>query len=150
MVTLNKPILYSLIAGCLWAVIGLGIAWSVSAVRSSPSDVLRSFSGGLAAAPAIGLLVGLLARNFSRHGRTARVVVALANLYLAVWLFLLATSAASLVTGEVARSRGFETLVSGPVLGAFLGLTYTGFIVVLWPLSYLTHRVIGRAWNEAS
>ena len=75
-------------------------------------------------------------------------MVALANLYLAVWLFLMATSAVKLVVGEVGWSRGFEAFVSGPILGALLGLTYTGFVLLLWPLSYVNHTLVSRAWNR--
>ena len=134
----HNPILYSLISGCVWAVIGFALAWSVSPIRSTPTEVVRSFAGGLVAAPLIGVLVGLLSRNFSRLARSARVMVALANLYLAVWLFLMATSAVKLVGG----------FVSGPILGALLGLTYTGFVLLLWPLSYVNHTLVSRAWNR--
>jgi hypothetical protein len=145
----NRPMLYSLISGCMWAVIGFAIAWIVSPIRSTPSEVVRTFSGGLIAAPLIGMLVGLLSRNFSRLGQSARIAVALANLYLAVWLFLMATSVMRLLMGEVGWSRGFEALVSDPIVGALLGLTYTGFVLLLWPLSYINHAVVGRAWNQA-
>ena len=145
----NNPILYSLISGCVWAVIGFAIAWSVSPIRYTPTEVVRSFAGGLVAAPLIGVLVGLLSRNFSKLGRSARVMVALANLYLAVWLFLMAASVVKLVVGEIAWSRGFEAFVSDPIVGALLGLTYTGFVLLLWPLSYVNHALVSRAWNQA-
>ena len=106
------------------------------------------FAGGLVAAPLIGVLVGVLSRNFSKHGRPARITVALANLYLAVWLFLMAASVVRLLLVEVERSRAFEAIVSGPIVGALLGLTYTGFVLLLWPLSYVNHTVVGRAWNQ--
>ena len=144
----NNPILYSLISGCVWAVIGFAIAWSVSPIRSTATEVARSFAGGLVAAPLIGVLVGLLSRNFSRFGRSARVMVALANLYLAVWLFLMAASAVKLVVGEIGWSRGFEAFVSDPIVGALFGLTYTGFVLLLWPLSYANHTLVSRAWNQ--
>ena len=47
----HNPILYSLISGCVWAVIGFAIAWSVSPIRSTPTEMVRSFAGGLVAAP---------------------------------------------------------------------------------------------------
>ena len=73
-------------------------------------------------------------------------MVALANLYLAVWLFLMATSAVKLVVGEIGWSRGFEAFVSGPIVGALLGLTYTGFVLLLWPLSwYVNHTLVSRS-----
>jgi hypothetical protein len=142
------PVLYSLVSGCLWAVIGFAIAWSVAPMRSTPSDVVRGFSGGLVAAPFIGLLIGTLARNFSRLGQSARIAVALADLYLAVWLFLLASSVVGVLAGNVPWSRGFEALVSDPIVGTLLGLTSTGFVLLLWPVSYVNHTLVGRAWNQ--
>jgi len=29
------------------------------------------------------------------------------------------------------------------------GLTFTGYFLVLWPLAYLNHSVVARAWSEA-
>jgi hypothetical protein len=145
----KRPIVYSLISGCVWAVIGFAIAWSVSPVRSTPAQVVRAVWGGLVAAPVIGVLVGLLSRNFSELGWSAKVTVALANLYLAVWLFIMAANVVKLLAGEGGWSQGFKALVSGPIIGAFLGLTYTGFVLFLWPLSYVNHTLIGRAWKRA-
>lgn len=133
----------------MWAVIGFAVAWSVSPIRSTPSDVVRGFSGGLVAAPLIGLLMGSLARKFSRLGQPARIAVALANLYLAVWLFLMASNVVALLVGAVPWSRGFEALVWSPIVGTLAGLTYTGFVLLLWPVSYVNHALVGRAWNQA-
>jgi hypothetical protein len=96
----------------------------------------------------IGLLIGTLARNFSRLGQAARIAVALANLYLAVWLFLLASSVVELLVGNVPWSRGFEALVSDPIVGTLFGLTSTGFVLLLWPVSYRNHTLVGRAWIQ--
>jgi len=106
------------------------------------------FAGGLVAAPLIGMLVGLLSRKFSWLGQSARIAVALGNLYLAVWLFLMAAGIVRLLGGEVGWAQAFEALVSDPIVGAVLGLTYTGFFILLWPLSYVNHTLIGRAWNH--
>src|SRR5687767_3107737 len=113
----SRPVLYSLVSGCLWAVIGFAIAWSVAPIRSTRPMSYEASSGGLVAAPLIGLLIGKLARNFSRLGQSARIAVALANLYLAVWLFLLASSVVGLLAGNVPWSRGFGALVSDPIVG---------------------------------
>jgi hypothetical protein len=39
-------------------------------------------------------------------------------------------------------------LVLDPVMGAFFGLTYTGYFLLLWPLSYVNHALVARAWKE--
>jgi hypothetical protein len=143
----NKPMVYSLISGCIWSVIGFAIARSVSPTHSTLSEVVRTFWGGIVAAPVIGMLVGLLSRNFSGLGRSARIAVALANLYLAVWLFLLAANVVRLLEGGGEWS--FRALTSDSIVGAFLGLTYTGFVLLLWPLSYVNHTLVGQAWKRA-
>ena len=93
--------------------------------------------------------MGSLSRKFSRLGHSARIAVALANLYLAVWLFLMASNVVGLLVGEVPWSRRFEALVSDPIVGTLLGLTYTGFVLLMWPVSYVNHALVGRAWNQA-
>lgn len=144
----NRPILYSLLSGCVWAVVGFGVAWSVSPIGSTPSEVGRMFLGGIIAAPVIGVLVGLLSREFSELGRPARIMIALADLYLAVWLFLLATNVVRVLFGGAGPLQASEAFVSGPVVGTLLGLTYTGFVVLLWPLSYVNHTLVAREWSR--
>ncbi len=56
--------------------------------------------------------------------------MALGDLYLGAFLFLWAA--------------GID-----PVRGVLLGLTFTGYFLVLWPLSYLNHALVARAWNAA-
>jgi hypothetical protein len=56
--------------------------------------------------------------------------MALGDLYLGAFLFLWAA--------------GID-----PFRGILLGLTSTGYFLVLWPLSYLNHALVARAWNAA-
>jgi hypothetical protein len=56
------------------------------------------------------------------------VLVALADLYFGAFLFLWATGIP-------------------PLVGLVLGLTLSGYFVVLWPLSYLNHTLIAAAWT---
>ena len=121
------------------------MARSVAPIGFTPSEVLRTVLGGVVAAPVIGVLVGGLSRRFARLGLSARIAVALANLSLAVWLFLVAAGVANLLDGRGAWSR---SLVSEPIRGTLFGLTYTGFVLVLWPLSYVNHVMVGRMWRR--
>jgi hypothetical protein len=148
----KKLVAYSLISGCVWAAIGLAIAWlvsPVSPVRTPLGEVPRTFGGGLVAAPVIGVLIGRMSRNFLAFRRPTRLAIALANVYLASLLFLMAVNLPRLFEGHVARPRVFSALISGPIFGAIFGLTYTGFVLVLWPLSYANHSLIGRAWKRS-
>ncbi len=48
------------------------------------------------------------------------------------------------------QQLALRALVVDPVMGALLGLTYTGYVLVLWPLSYANHLFVARAWNAAN
>jgi hypothetical protein len=85
-------------------------------------------SGGILVSPLIGVLIGLVSRGFLNLGRSGRIVAALGDLYVAAFLFLWATGV-------------------DPVRGILFGLTFTGYILVLWPLSYANHVLIARAWQ---
>jgi len=127
-------------------------SYAVSPIHSTPLDVVRRFQGGIVAVPAIALLVGYNARRFSYLSR-ARFWLALGDLYLATYLFLLATAIGHVGGDWIARGHVESLrrpLLVDPLLGTILGLTYTGFVVVLLPLSYLNHLLIGKAWHNAA
>jgi hypothetical protein len=41
-------------------------------------------------------------------------------------------------------------LIVDPLIGTIFGLTYTGVVIVLLPLSYFNHVLIAQAWNSAA
>ena len=142
---------WSLASGCLWAVIGFSIAWAWSPIRSGPFEVLRIFSGGLLAAPLIGMLVGVTSHRFSGFGFGMRVFVALASLYMAAWLFVVAAGVGVILLRGGGYNLGVVSgLLKGSLLQAVVGLTYSGFVLFLWPLSYLNHELVGRQWKQAA
>jgi hypothetical protein len=126
----TKPILLSFASGFAWVVIAYYVAYSVSRTGMSTSHVTGMLSGGILVSPLIGVLIGLVSRGFSRLGRSGRIVAALGDLYFAAFLFLWAA--------------GID-----PLRGILLGLTFTGYFLVLWPLSYANHVLIARAWKPA-
>ena len=148
---MKKPFLWSLASGFAWIGVASAIAYAVSPIHSRPLDAARTFAGGVVAAPIIGLLVGHNSRRFSHLSRSQRFWVALGDLYLATYLSLLATGMGYVVRGWIAQSH-VETLqrllIVDPLLGTIFGLTYTGFVVVLLPLSYLNHVLIGKIWDH--
>jgi len=149
-INLKRPYFWSLASGVAWSVVASAIAYALSTVNSTPLDAVTTFAGGIVAAPVIGLLVGYLARRFSDLSHLQRFGVALADLYFATYLFLLATSVGQFVRAWVARGAvetPLRLFVVDPLLGTLFGLTYTGFVVVLLPLSYVNHLLIGKAWN---
>ncbi len=70
---------------------------------------------------------------------------------MAAYLFNVATGLGHAVRcciepGRVEMLR--RLLVVDPVIATIFGLTYTGYVVVLFPLSYLNHVLIGKAWDQ--
>ena len=150
---MKKPFFWSLASGFVWIGVASAVAYAVSPIHSTPLDAAKTFAGGIVAAPVIGLLVGHIARRFSYLSRPQGFGMALADLYLATYLFLLATGIGHVVRGWIAR--GYieplqRQLVVDPLLGTIFGLTYTGFVVVLLPLSYFNHVLISQTWNRAA
>jgi len=148
---MKKLFLWSFASGFAWIGVASAIAYAVSPIHSTPLDAARSFAGGVVAAPIIALLVGHIARRFSHLTRSQRFWVALGDLYLATYLFLLATGVGYVVRGWIAQSHveaPQRLLIVDPLLGTILGLTYTGFVVVLLPLSYFNHVLLGKIWDQ--
>jgi hypothetical protein len=147
---MSKPLFWSFASGCVWIGVAISIAYAVSNTFTTPLDAARTFAGGIVASPAIGVLIGYIARRFNKLRFDRRLLVALGDLYLATYLFQLATGVgqvlAQFLEGRAVDLQG--SLVGGPLLGTLLGLTYTGFVLALFPLSYLNHVLIGKAWDH--
>lgn len=147
---MSKPLLWSSASGCIWIGVAISVAYAVGSIHTTPLDAALTVAGGIVASPAIGALIGYIARRFNRLNFDRRLLVALGDLYLATYLFLLATGIGQ-VFAQLLKGRGVDLrqlLVVSPILGTLLGLTYTGFVLALFPLSYLNHVLIGRAWDS--
>ena len=151
----------SLASGLVWAAIAWAVAYSVSTVNSSATDALRTFAGGMVAAPLIGLVMGQISRHFSSYSTHRRAAVSLVGLYLSAYLFLLATGVPHLITAVLAGTDlfavrpgaapvAYRLLIQDPLLGSIVGLTLSGYVLVLWPLSYLNHRLVGAVSGGSS
>lgn len=131
-----KRILVYATCGCVWAlianVLARGMVW-----------------GGMLASPFIGILAGLLVERLHGLSPARRVLVSLASLYLAACLFGVAVGVFDLLTG-VNAGPGWRRIPSAvvieSVLGVLWGLTFTGYFLLLWPLSYANHVLV---WNLA-
>ena len=138
------PIRMSIACGCVWGVIGLAVGY----VASQPSMTLRSavvvFSGGLLASPIIGVLMGLISRRFQRLPVLLRIIVAGASLYGAALLFVVAYGLMwALRLGRFPQDFWFNSVAM-----TWAGLAWTWSFVLLWPLAYLTHALVSRAWDR--
>ena len=114
--------------------------------------------GGMLASPVIGVLVGLVVERLHGLSTPSRVVVSLADLYLAACLFGIAVGVYDLLTG-INAGPGWQRIPSAvviqDVLAVLWGLTFTGYLLFLWPLSYANHVLVwnlargkGRGWGS--
>jgi hypothetical protein len=124
----------ALLAGAIWGAIGLALAGQV---LGAP------VWGGVLAAPAIGLGVAIAFRGFRGRPPAARIALSLVSLYLAAGLFALVVGVADAVRPTPHRIPG--AVVIQTVLGVWWGITFTGYLPLLWALAYLTHALLGRA-----
>lgn len=120
------------LTGALWGLVAWGLGAKVYGT---------GLWGGIAAAPFIGVAVGsLLHSRFEGASGRGRWFVALLSLYLGATLFALAVGVTDALTGSASR-RGVEVVFES-VIGTWWGITLTGFLIALWPLTYLTHIVL--------
>ncbi len=141
---IREPLWMSVASGCVWALIGLTVAF----LGNLPSITLRqaalSVAGGVIAAPVIGLLMGAVSKTFQRMPVEIRILIAGGSLYLGALLFVIASRLfSSLLYGRMARDFWINS-----VGVAWAGLVLTWFFVVLWPLAYANHALISRAWTR--
>jgi hypothetical protein len=125
----------SLASGVVWGgiALGLGYGWMHQRVW-----------GGVLVAPLIGLAVGIAARGFDRRPGWLRALHALAALYIAAALFGLAVGVADLVLLDAPGRRPFAVVLQS-VHAVLWGLTFTGYVLLLGPLSYANHALVARA-----
>src|SRR4051794_7282204 len=108
---MTKPLFWSFASGFVWIGVASAIAYVVSPIHTRPFEAARPFAGGIVAAPFIGLLVGSIARRFSRLSYARRLWIALRDLYLATYLFLLASNGWQVGRGLLARHH-FDAFAS--------------------------------------
>jgi len=124
------------LAGALWGLLAWGLGRKV---YGTP------IWGGIVCAPFIGVAVeALLQRRFEAAAGWARWAVALASVYVGATLFATAVGIMDAVAGSPARGK-LEVVLQA-VVGTWWGVTFTGFLVALWPLAYLTHLAL--AWVD--
>ena len=131
--SLHRCVAVSAISGCIWAVIAYFLA----------SELMGTIIvGGLLASPLIGIGVGLIYRRAYHKSLLARVGMSLVTLYVAAALFGMAVGIFDATRPIPSRHLGAVVLQS--VLAILWGVTFTGFFLFLWPLSFVNHWLIGR------
>lgn len=127
--------------GVLWGALAV-LLWIALVPPPTATSFLRlvwHLRGGLVAAPFIGVVVGLCSPRFSRFGFAAQSAIAIGTLYASAFAFILAAA----MTDRIASRHQLWSLrmvLFNSLNTAVAGLTWTGFVLFLGPLSYLTHR----------
>jgi hypothetical protein len=117
-----------------------GMAWGLLAYYLIENS-RQTLGVALVIWEAIGVVIGRLARPAATRGHLVHAWVSLRDLYLAVTLFAVAEWAAAASWTLVGAGWYSESLIN-TILIMLLGLTFWGFVIVLWPLSYITHRLV--------
>lgn len=125
---------FAMLAGALWGGLGLVLA----------GQTLGPVAwAGAVASPLIGWGTAVAFRGFRERAPGVRVALSLVSLYFAAGLFALAVGIADAARAVPNRDGG--AVVIQTVLGVWWGITFTGYLPLLWPIAYLTHSLLGRA-----
>jgi hypothetical protein len=132
--SLSPTVRVSAASGLMWAL----IAWFIG---------YRAFGhriwGGIVIAPLIGILIGRLSWPIHNKPRWVQVVGSLFYLYVAAACFAIGMALFSPVLGP--RNVRFSAALIEHVLAVLWGLTFGGYALVLWPLSFFNHRLVWQA-----
>jgi hypothetical protein len=135
----RRYLLLSAISGAAWGLIAYAITRSVFPGLILPAVLLSPF---------VGLVIGIGFRWIHElKGAGSRAIVALVSLYAAAALF-------GIIIGMTDLARDLDlppgtrrlpwAVVIQPVMAIWYGLTL-GWFVLLWPVTWLNHRMLGRA-----
>jgi hypothetical protein len=124
----------SALSGCVWAILAY-----VLSDGAMGSLIWR----GVIASPLIGLLIGLLYLPAYKFSKGWQVFTSLVTLYLAVALFGFAVGIYDAYGRSITNRIPSEVILES-VLATLWGVTFLGYFLVLWPLSYLNHRLLAR------
>jgi hypothetical protein len=134
----------SVASGCVWGLIGFAVAFLGTQPVATFRSTASSSGAGLLAAPLIGVLMGLLSRSFGRLSIAPRIAIAGISLYGATLLVVVVNGLMSVIrSGRAPQDFWFNSLAT-----AWASLVLTGFFLVLWPLAYITHLLVSRAWER--
>jgi len=124
---------------------GSGLAWGGIAYLL----LGESFPGlwvAMVASPLFGLLAGWSHRPAYRFPWVVRVLVALVTLYGTAVLFGLVIGVVEEVI-ETSPNHVRGASIIEWVLVTVYGVTFTGYFLFLWPMAFLNHWLLGRAWK---
>jgi hypothetical protein len=119
-----------------------GVAWSAIAWGIGHEALGTPIWGGVLASPFIGVLIGRMSRRHHEASWIVHILVSFFHLYFAAMVFAVATSILGVAWRPVPVSLGEWVLQV--IFVVLWGLTFTGYVIVLWPLSFLNHWIVWR------
>jgi hypothetical protein len=129
-----NPITLSLLSGCVWSAIAYLLAHFAFGNR---------IWAGIVAGPLIGACIGGISRFAKSRPEGLRIAVSLFDLYLAAACFGIAMTAHDFLGKPANLNLAAKAMEN--VLVVFWGLTFTGYFLLLWPLSWLNHLLV---WDQ--
>ena len=118
---------------------GSGLGWGVIVLLLLNSRQRELFGGGVLFTPVIGIFAGLIASQFKDADVFAMAFVSLVSLYLTAALYGFGAA----IILELAYSRPELSVPTTALLFPY-GMTICGFVLWMWPLSYVNHRFVAR------
>ena len=131
--TVNSDARMDALSGVVWG----AIAWGIGHDAMGPQ-----IWGGVLASPFIGVLIGRMSRRHQTGSWTVRILVSLFHLYFAAMVFAVAMSIVGVAWKPAPVSPGEWVL--HVIFVVLWGLTFTGYVLVLGPLSFLNHWIHWR------
>jgi uncharacterized membrane protein YczE len=137
---MKKYFFLAALSGCTWAV----IAYVLSLGAFSRGIVV----GGLIASPLIGTFIGWIFLPAYKLPKFVQFALSLVTLYIAVALFGIGVGLYDATRDIPSRSGSFDVVLQA-VIASVIGITMTGYVLLLWPLAFLNHRLLRRACDGA-
>lgn len=138
-VSFQRVVLLTAASGGLWSIIALVLGGALFG---------RIIWGGVAIAPFVGVAMGFASVKFPSNV-VQRSLFSLFSLYVAAALFGVGMGTYDVLVGQ-SSGVGWRRIPSGVILQAVLatlwGITFTGYLVILWPLTYANHHLLSRVW----
>ena len=124
-----------------------GGLWGLFAYVLAARFMGRIVWGGILASPLIGLAIARIYLPFYERSGRVRWFMALVTLYVAAMLFGLGAGIYDAV--PPVANRLTHAVIVQAVLATLWGVTVSGFVLFLWPLTYATHWLLGRVSGVA-
>jgi hypothetical protein len=124
-----------------WGLIA-GAVWGLVASLSGGRAFREAIWGGVLVSPLIGGFIAVTFRWMPDATRPWRVFGALVSIYTGGVLFAIAMAIFHAVT-RMNPPASFETVLEY-VMAVMWAITFTGYLLIYWPLAYATHAWI--AW----